>query len=71
MKSSEWCSLTPREKEVLTLIVQGKTDPEIAIDLQVTIHTIHAYRKSLLQKLKANNVASLVRIALVHQIVKI
>lgn len=70
MKSSEWFNLTPRENEVLSYIVRGKTDPEIADALKVTVHTLHAYRKSLLQKLQANNVASMVRIAIVNRIVE-
>lgn len=64
-------SLTPREKQVLQLIVQGKTDQEIVSFLHITVHTIHAYRKSLLHKLKANNVASLVRIAITQQLVSL
>lgn len=61
--------LTPRELQTLQLIVSGKTDPEIAQALQVTVHTINAYRKSLLHKLGANNVASLVRIAIQNEMV--
>ena len=56
--------LTPREHQTLILIVSGKTDHDIALELGVTIHTVNAYRKSLLHKLGANNVASLVRIAI-------
>ncbi len=61
--------ITPREMQTLKLIVSGKTDHDIAIELKVTIHTVNAYRKSLLHKLNANNVASLVRIAIERKIV--
>jgi DNA-binding CsgD family transcriptional regulator len=61
--------LTARELQTLHLIVLGKTDHEIAKELQVTYHTINAYRKSLLHKLGANNVASLVRIAIENNII--
>jgi DNA-binding CsgD family transcriptional regulator len=63
-------SITPREMQTLHLIVQGKTDHEIAEELKVTYHTINAYRKSLLHKLGANNVASMVRIAIQRKMVK-
>ncbi len=59
--------LTPREHQTLIQIVSGKTDHDIAVELGVTIHTVNAYRKSLLHKLGANNVASLVRIAIQHK----
>lgn len=62
-------SITPRELQTLHLIVMGKTDHEIAAELKVTVHTINAYRKSLLHKLGANNVASMVRIAIHLKIV--
>jgi len=61
--------LTPRELQTLRLIVSGKTDHDIAIELKVTIHTVNAYRKSLLHKLGANNVASMVRIAIQNNII--
>lgn len=64
-------NITPRELQTLEFIVKGKTDHEIANELQVTHHTINAYRKSLLHKLKANNVASLVRIAIERNIIKL
>jgi DNA-binding CsgD family transcriptional regulator len=63
--------LTPRELQTLQLIVLGKTDHDIAIELNVTIHTINAYRKSLLHKLGANNVASLVRISIERKIIQL
>lgn len=68
--SSSLKPLTPREYQTLKLIVLGKTDPEIARELKVTVHTINAYRKSLLNKLEANNVASLVRIAIQRNIIR-
>ena len=57
-------SLTPREQEVLRLIVEGKTIKEIADELCLGFETIHSYTKYLRQKLGCNNTASLVRIAI-------
>jgi DNA-binding CsgD family transcriptional regulator len=63
--------ITPRELEALKQIVAGLSDRQIAERLDITIHTVNAYRKSLLKKLDANNVASLVRIAIQKDLVKI
>lgn len=56
--------LTQREKEVLTLIVQEYTSPEIAEKLFISLRTVEAHRCSLLQKLDAKNLVALVKIAM-------
>ncbi len=56
--------LTPREKELLKLIVQGNTNHEIADKMCLGVETINSYRKNLLLKLGAKNTAVLVRMAL-------
>lgn len=56
--------LTPREKEMLKLIIEGYTNPQIAEKLFLSPQTIKGYRKSLLLKLGAKNSAMLVRIAI-------
>ena len=61
--------ITRREKEVLILICEGFTNPEIAEKLFVSLPTINTHRKSLLAKLKARNVAALVKIAMQNGIV--
>ncbi|OIN55453.1 LuxR C-terminal-related transcriptional regulator [Arsenicibacter rosenii] len=57
-------TLTQREQEVLTLIVNEMTTQEIADKLFVTTKTVETHRTNLLQKLGARNVAGLVKIAL-------
>ncbi len=56
--------LTDREKEILQLIVEGKTDQEIADQLFLGLNTIKFYRKGMLLKLDVPNTASLVAKAL-------
>ncbi len=56
--------LSGREKEVLTLIVEGLTNPEIAARLYLSPSTIDSHRKNLLAKLNVKNTASLVRLAI-------
>lgn len=56
--------LTPREKDVLLLIVEEYTSVEIAEKLFLGKRTVEKYRLQLLQKLQVKNTAGLVKIAL-------
>ena len=53
--------LSEREREVLTLIAAGLTSPQIAERLYLSLPTIKWYRKRLLSKFGAANMADLVR----------
>lgn len=53
--------LTPRESEVLRLVVQGKLTKQIAMELGVTVKTIETHRSSIMKKLGISSVAVLVR----------
>lgn len=57
-------SLTPKEKEVLQLIVEGEGSAAIAERLFLSPHTVNNYRNNLLLKLNAKNMADLVAKAL-------
>ena len=48
--------LTKREKEILLLIRQGFLSKEIASKLNLSIYTVHNYRKNILAKLNVDNV---------------
>lgn len=61
--------LTPRERELLKLIVDGYTNQEIADIIFLGVETIHSYRKNLLCKLGAKNTAILVRMALEEKLI--
>jgi two-component system nitrate/nitrite response regulator NarL len=58
-----------REKEVLQLIVDGLTNPQIAEKLFISLHTVDSHRKNLLAKFNVNNTASLIRIAIKYSLV--
>ena len=60
-----------REKEVLQLIVDGLTNPQIAEKLFVSLHTVDSHRKNLLAKFNVSNTASLIRIAVKCSLVSI
>lgn len=61
--------LTPREKEVLALIVEGLTNPEIAERLVVTRSTAKAHVSNILSKLDVSNRAEAIRVALQEKLV--
>jgi DNA-binding NarL/FixJ family response regulator len=56
--------LTGRERQVLALIAQGKTEREIAGELGLSPKTVHTYRTSIMAKFRVHNVIALVRRAL-------
>lgn len=56
--------ITDREKEVLELLVEGLTSPEIAARLYISPRTVDTHRTNLLKKLNQKNIASLVRFAI-------
>ena len=61
--------LTMREREILQLIAEGKTNPRIARDLSLSIKTVNTHRMHLMQKLKIHDLTSLVKYALKKGIV--
>jgi DNA-binding NarL/FixJ family response regulator len=56
--------LTPRERQVLQLIAEGKRTKEIAALLGVSVKTAESHRTRLMEKLNIHETASLVRYAL-------
>ena len=56
--------LTTREREILKMAGEGKTNKEISDALFISIRTVHHHRESIMQKLNLKNVADLVRYAI-------
>lgn len=56
--------LTNREAQVLERIVAGRLNKQIADDLNISIKTVEAHRANIMEKLGANTVADLLKIAL-------
>jgi FixJ family two-component response regulator len=54
--------LTPREREVLDMVVEGRLNKQIAADLGVAEKTIKVHRARVMQKLEVRTVADLVRL---------
>jgi DNA-binding NarL/FixJ family response regulator len=56
--------LTPRQREILQLIAEGKTTKEIARTLKLSVKTIDTHRTQLMERLDIHDVAGLVRYAI-------
>jgi len=58
---SRLVQLTPRERQLLEQLVQGKSNKQVAGDWYVSLRTIENHRAHLMRKMRAKNVADLVR----------
>jgi DNA-binding NarL/FixJ family response regulator len=56
--------LTPRQREVLQLVVEGKTTKEIAVMLDVGVKTVETHRAKLMESLDIHDIAGLIRYAI-------
>ncbi len=57
-------NLTLREKEVLQLVAEGHSSPQIAGDLHVSVKTIETHRQNILAKLNTKSIAGLTKYAI-------
>ncbi len=55
-------SLTPREREILELIVKGSANKVIAIDLSISQRTVENHRAKIIEKMGAKSTANLIRL---------
>ncbi len=52
--------LTPREREILQMLAEGKTNKEVANVLHLSVHTVDAHRGNILQKLNLHGVPEMI-----------
>jgi DNA-binding NarL/FixJ family response regulator len=64
-------ALSPREREVLQLIAEGKTSREIAEILNLSVKTVQSHRTSLMQKLDLHDRGDLIKYAIQKKIIEI
>ena len=63
--------LTPREREVVQLLAEGKTSKEVASVLSLSVKTAETHRTNVMRKLDLHTVADLVRYAVRNRIVQV
>lgn len=61
--------LTDREKEILQLLAEGKSNKEVAVMLDLSVYTVETHRTNLMQKLNLHNTAELVLYAVRKKII--
>ena len=62
--SSPFSILTPREREVLQLLAEGKSTKEIASSLHVSVKTVETHRNKIMEKLDIRSIAELTKYAI-------
>jgi DNA-binding NarL/FixJ family response regulator len=62
--------LSPRQREILRLIAEGRSTKEIAHDLSISVKTAETHRTDMMKRLDLHDVASLVRYAIRAGLVK-
>lgn len=61
--------LTSREREIIQLLAEGKTNKEVATLLNISVYTVETHRNKILQKLNLHNTAELVLYAVRKRII--
>jgi DNA-binding NarL/FixJ family response regulator len=62
--------VTPREREIIQLLAEGKSNKEAASALSVSVKTIEAHRANIMRKLRLRSISDLVRYAIRNKIVQ-
>jgi two-component system response regulator FixJ len=58
-------ALSPRERDVLAGLVEGRPNKVIAFDLGISARTVEVYRANLMTKMQAGSLSELVRMAMI------
>ena len=69
LERSPFVKLTPRHREILQLVVEGKSTKEVAAILNLKVKTVEIHREQLMKRLDIHNVAGLVRYAVRYGII--
>jgi len=62
--------LTPREREIVQLLAEGKSSKEVAVALGISVKTAETHRANIMRKLELHSVSELVRYAVKNQIIE-
>ncbi len=64
------CRLTPREREIVQLLAEGKSNKEVARILSISVKTAETHRANIMRKLELHSMSELVRYAIRNHIVQ-
>ena len=62
--------LSPKEREVIQLLAEGKTNKEVAVRLDISVKTVETHRKHIMGKLDLHSMSDLVRYAIQNRIIE-
>ncbi len=62
--------LTPREREVLQLLAEGKSSKEVAVELHLSVCTAETHRTNIMRKLDLHSISDLVRYAVRNNVIE-
>jgi DNA-binding NarL/FixJ family response regulator len=62
--------LTAREREVVQLLAEGKTNKQVASELNISVNTVEAHRSNVMHKLALKSLSDLVRYAIRNRIIQ-
>jgi len=62
-------ALTPRERQIVQLLAEAKSNKEVAAALRISLHTVTTHRANIMRKLQIHSVSELVRYAIRNEIV--
>ena len=69
--SEEQSTLSAREKEIITCVVRGLTNKEIAQTLFLSTHTVISHRRNIARKLEIHSTAGLTVYAIMNKLIEI
>ena len=64
-------TLTPRQREIVRLLAEGKTNKEVALALGISVKTAETHRNNIMRKLQLRSFSHLVRYAVRHNLVEV
>ena len=70
-RSRGFQALSPRERQVLRIIAEAKTNRAIAEILRISVKTVEKHRSNLMSKLNVHDLPGLMRYALKHRLVSL
>jgi DNA-binding NarL/FixJ family response regulator len=69
-EGSVFRTLTDREREIVQMLAEGKSNKEIAVSLSISVKTVETHRATVMRKLDINSIVELVHYAIRNQLVE-